>query len=199
MTIDFLFLLNSAVLGLGLAMDAFTVSVADGLADPGMSRRRRCLIAGVFAGFQALMPMLGWVSAHTLLTVFSSLARFFPWIALALLCFVGGKMIAEGVRACREKENARESPCATLGFLGLAVQGIATSVDALSVGFTFASYPPGGALISSLIIAVVTFAICWLGMLSGRRFGTIFSHRAGIAGGVILILIGAEIFLTGIL
>ncbi len=199
MIIDFLFLLNSAALGVGLAMDAFTVSIANALAEPGMKRGRRCLVAGTFSFFQALMPMLGWVAIHTLLEVFSSLTRFIPWVALLLLCFVGGKMIAEGVRACRSKQNGEEKPAATLGFRTLLVQGIATSIDALSVGFTFAAYPLGGALLASLVIAVVTFVICLLGILAGRRFGILLSHRAEIAGGVILVLIGIEIFLTGIL
>ena len=190
---NFVFFLNSGLLGVGLAMDAFSVSLANGLHDPHMSRRRGTIIAGTFAGFQAAMPMLGWVCVHTIVELFSSFEKFIPWIALALLGYIGGKMLVEGIKG-EEAEEAAE-----LSAGALFVQGVATSIDALSVGFTISEYGWGMALVCSLIIAVVTFFVCTAGLSLGKKFGTKLSGRASILGGVILIGIGLEIFVTGVL
>ena len=190
---SFVFFLNSGLLGVGLAMDAFSVSLANGLHDPHMSRRRGTIIAGTFAGFQAVMPMLGWVCVHTIVELFSSFEKFIPWIALALLGYIGGKMLVEGIKG-EEAEEAAE-----LSAGALFVQGVATSIDALSVGFTISEYGWGMALVCSLIIAVVTFFVCTAGLSLGKKFGTKLSGKASILGGVILIGIGLEIFVTGVL
>ena len=191
---DFMFFLNSALLGVGLAMDAFSVSLANGLNEPKMKKRKMCLVAGVFAIFQALMPMLGWVCVHTVVQYFQEFEKFIPWIALALLLFIGGKMLIEGLKCS-------DGVCeiSKLTFWGLIVQGVATSIDALSVGFTIASYVWWEALVCALVIAVVTFGICYAGLQLGKTFGTKFSNKATVMGGIILIIIGLEIFLTGIL
>ena len=190
---SFVFFLNSGLLGVGLAMDAFSVSLANGLHDPHMSRRRGTIIAGTFAGFQAAMPMRGWVCVHTIVELFSSFEKFIPWIALALLGYIGGKMLVEGIKG-EEAEEAAE-----LSAGALFVQGVATSIDALSVGFTISEYGWGMALVCSLIIAVVTFFVCTAGLSLGKKFGTKLSGKASILGGVILIGIGFEIFVTGVL
>ena len=189
---SFVFFLNSGLLGVGLAMDAFSVSLANGLHDPHMSRRRSAIIAGTFAGFQAAMPMLGWVCVHTIVELFSSFETFIPWIALALLGYIGGKMLVEGIKG-EEAEEAAE-----LSAGALFVQGVATSIDALSVGFTISEYGWLMALVCSLIIAVVTFFLCAAGLSLGKKFGTKLSGKASILGGVILIGIGLEIFVTGV-
>ena len=189
---SFVFFLNSVLLGVGLAMDAFSVSLANGLHDPRMSRRRGTIIAGTFAGFQAAMPMLGWVCVHTIVELFSSFETFIPWIALALLGYIGGKMLVEGIKG-EEAEEAAE-----LSAGALFVQGVATSIDALSVGFTISEYGWLMALVCSLIIAVVTFFLCAAGLSLGTKFGTKLSGKASILGGVILIGIGLEIFVTGV-
>ena len=191
---DFTFFLNSVLLGIALAMDAFSVSLANGLNEPKMPRKRMCLIAGVFGVFQALMPMLGYVCVKTIVTVFSAFEKMIPWIALALLGFIGGKMLYEGI-----KNRDGEAEPVAVGFMALLVQGIATSIDALSVGFTMAEYNLVQAIISALIIAVVTFFICIGGLLIGRKVGTKLSGKASILGGIILIAIGLEIFIKGIL
>ncbi len=188
------FILKSILLGAGLAMDAFSVSLANGLNEPKMKKRRMCFIAGVFAFFQFLMPLIGWVCVHTIAQYFVAFEKFIPWIALVLLCFIGGKMLIEGIKS-KESDNESCAVCAS----ALFVQGIATSIDALSVGFTIADYDFIKALISCLIIAVVTFIICMVGLFLGKKFGTKFAGKASILGGVILILIGIEIFITGIL
>lgn len=189
------FFFNSAALGVGLAMDAFSVSLANGLNEPDMRLSRMGLIAGVFGFFQALMPMLGWVCVHTIVKAFGVFERFIPWIALALLGFIGGKMLIEGIRHKDEAEHER----LPVGFGALIMQGVATSIDALSVGFTIADYDWVMALVCALIIAVVTFIICMAGLAIGKKFGTRLSNKAEILGGIILIAIGIEIFLSGIL
>ena len=190
---NYLFLFNSALLGVGLAMDAFSVSMANGLNEPRMRSGRMCAIAGVFAGFQALMPMLGWVCIHTIVRCFDAFRQLTPWIALVLLLFIGGKMLLEGI----QNEDG-DSEKAGVSFAALIVQGIATSIDALSVGFTIAEYDWLMALVCSLIIAAVTFIICMVGLLIGKKFGTKLSRKASILGGSILVVIGLEIFITGV-
>ncbi len=194
---NLLFFANSALLGVGLAMDAFSVSMANGLNEPNMHKTRMASIAGVFGFFQFLMPMLGWICVHTVVEYFSAFERFIPWIALILLCYIGGKMLIEGIR--NKGESAEEEAAKGLSFSGLLVQGVATSIDALSVGFTIAEYDWTMALTSSLIIAAVTFCICMGGLLIGKKAGTHLSGKASILGGIILIAIGLEIFISGMI
>ena len=105
MSIGFMFLFNSVLLGVGLAMDAFSVSLANGLNEPQMGNRRMCGIAGVFAFFQALMPMTGWVCIHTIVNHFRSFEKLVPWIALVLLLYIGGSMLKEGIKGGDEEEE----------------------------------------------------------------------------------------------
>ena len=189
---SFVFFLNSALLGVGLAMDAFSVSLANGLHDPHMSRRRGAIIAGTFGVFQAVMPMAGWLCVHTIVELFSAFETFVPWIALALLGYIGGKMLMEGIKG-EEAEEAAE-----LSAGALFMQGVATSIDALSVGFTISEYGWLMALVCSLIVATVTFFLCEAGLSLGKKFGTKLSGKASILGGVILIGIGLEIFISGV-
>ena len=192
-------LITSFFLGIGLAMDAFSVSLANGLNEPCMRRGKMCCIAGMFAFFQALMPLIGWVCIHTVVQYFKFFEKLIPWIALLLLCFIGGKMLYEGIKCKSEGGDDCDCGCGKrLGFTALVVQGIATSIDALSVGFTIAEYDLPSALLSAFVIAAVTFVICMGGILIGRKVGTKFADKAGILGGVILIIIGIEIFITGI-
>lgn len=191
---NFMFFCNSILLGAGLAMDAFSVSLANGLNDPQMRTGKMCGVAGVFAGFQALMPMLGWICVHTIVQYFTAMQSMIPWIALVLLLFIGGKMLIEGIR---NKEEEQETS-GKLGLSALLVQGVATSIDALSVGFTISDYGFVMALVCSLLIAAVTFIICMCGLAIGKKFGTKLSNKAAILGGLILIFIGVEIFVTGV-
>ena len=189
-----LFFINSVLLGVGLAMDAFSVSLANGLNEPDMSKKKMFTVAGVFAFFQALMPMIGWICVHTIIQYFKMFEKFIPWIALILLFFIGGKMILEGIKS---KNKEMDKP--KVGRAALLVQGVATSIDALSVGFTIAEYGLIMAMVSALIIAAVTFIICMAGLVIGKKFGAKFSNKATIFGGVILVLIGLEIFVKGVL
>lgn len=193
MNLGFSFFFNSILLGIGLAMDAFSVSLANGLNEPGMKKGKMCAVAGVFAAFQAIMPLTGWVCVHTIVQYFRAFEQFIPWIAMILLGYIGGKMLYDGITG----GDGEEEDCG-VGFKALMLQGVATSIDALSVGFTIADYDFVSALLAALIIAAVTFFICMGGLVIGRTAGTRLAGRAGILGGVILLFIGAEIFVTSI-
>ncbi len=195
---DPLFFLNSVLFGIGLAMDAFSVSMANGLHEPKMGMARMSTIAGTFGFFQILMPLLGWVCVRTVAEVMTGFQRLTPWIALILLLYIGGKMLLEGIGDERKQGSDEKTETAVSG-AGLLLQGIATSIDALSVGFTIADYHWKAAVIEALIIGIVTFGICIAGLRIGKYFGTKLAGKASMLGGVILIGIGLEIFLKGIL
>lgn len=192
---DLRFFLNSILIGVGMAMDAFSVSLANGLREPEMRKPKMLGIASTFGFFQAFMPLFGWICVHTVVEKFQSFEKCIPWVALFLLAFIGGKMLWEGIRP----GEGDEAEAVSVGLFSLFVQGIATSIDALSVGFTTADYDFVEALVSSLIIAAVTILISYIGLVIGKKFGTRLSGKASILGGVILIAIGVEIFLEGIL
>jgi len=207
-------IITSILLGVGLAMDAFSVSLANGLNEHKMGMGRMLGIAGTFAGFQFAMPMIGWFCVHAAAQKFQAFQKFIPWIALALLLYIGGSMLIEGIKDSKESKASGEGKSGDAGLVGevggatpdvkklafgaLMVQGVATSIDALSVGFTIAEYNTAEAFISSLIIGVVTYAICMAGLALGKKFGTKLAGKASILGGVILIGIGIEIFVTGV-
>ncbi len=192
---DAVFFFNSILLGVGLAMDAFSVSLANGLGEPEMPKSRALTIAGTFAFFQFLMPMLGYLCVHTLLEKFAVFERFVPYIALALLALIGGSMLRDGLRGGTEQT---EKAASGVGAAALLLQGVATSIDALSVGFTIADYELLAAFVCSLIIAAVTLVICLGGLRLGRTLGMRLAGRASILGGAILLLIGLEIFIKGV-
>ena len=191
MHLGFSFFFTSIMLGAGLAMDAFSVSLANGLNEPAMKQRRMCGVAGIFSLFQFAMPMIGWICVSTVARLFGVFERFIPWIALILLGFIGGKMLYEGIK---NKEDEEEK--AAVGLKGLLVQGVATSIDALSVGFTISEYNWLEAVLACLVIGIVTFLICYAGLGIGKKAGTKLAGKAGILGGAILIFIGLEIFIT---
>ena len=192
MTWNLMFFVNSVLLGVGLAMDAFSVSMANGLNEPNMKRSRMAAMAGVFGSFQFLMPMIGWLCVHTIVQYFNAFEKCIPWIALILLLYIGSKMLIEGIRGAEDDEQTG------VGAFALFIQGVATSIDALSVGFTIADYDLIMALVCSIIIAIVTFFICITGVKIGKTFGTRLASKSQILGCMILIAIGLEIFIKGI-
>ena len=176
-----------------------------------MRWRRILLVAGTFAFFQFAMPMIGWFCVHTAATYFNAFQPFIPYIALFLLLFIGGKMLIEGLRPQECKIVPAESEDgATIseggrvvcegqhacGLGALAIQGIATSIDALSVGFTISEYGTFEALVACLVIGVLTLGICTAGVLIGKKFGTKLAEKASLFGGVVLIGIGIWIFVS---
>ena len=193
MSMNASFFVQNAFLGVGLAMDAFSVSIANAIADPDMKKGRRCLIAGTFGVFQTAMPLIGWFFFHWLAVSFDLAEKLIPWIGFILLLFIGGKMVWEGLHP---SEDAEKRPVGLLMLLG---QGVATSIDALSVGVTMAEWDVSAALIGSVIIGAVTFAICLAGVLLGRQIGLRYAGRAGILGGLILIAIGVRLLLGAVL
>lgn len=184
-------ILISILLGFSLAMDAFSVSIANGLHEINMSKKKMTYMSFIFATFQALMPLIGWVCVHYLLKIFESFQVYIPIIALFLLLFIGSKMLYDGIR---NKDNVVEDT----KFTTILIQGVATSLDALSVGFTIGEYTFIYAIISILIIGVITFFICYFGVLLGKKFSNKFTNKASILGGSILIFIGLEIFITSL-
>ena len=194
MNLGISFFITSIMLGAGLAMDAFSVSLANGLNEPTMKKSRMCGVAGIFSVFQFAMPLIGWICVSTVARLFGAFEKLIPWIALILLGYIGGKMLYEGIK---RKENEEEQTA--VGLKGLLIQGIATSIDALSVGFTISDYNWMEALLACLLIGTITFFICYAGLGIGKKAGTKLAGKAGILGGVILILIGLEIFITGII
>ncbi len=184
------FYIQSILLGIALAMDACAVSMANGLNEPNMKKRKIVLIAFMFAFFQALMPLIGYFIGHAILQY---IEKFIPWIALILLCFLGGKMLFEGFK--KEEDNEAK----VLTFATLFVQAIATSIDALSVGLTIAEYSIGEAVICALIIATITFILSFASVFIGKKFGTKLGNKAEMLGGIILIGIGIEIFISGLI
>lgn len=190
---NFEFFIVSIMFGLGLAMDAFSVSLANGMNEKRMKIGRMCKVAGIFAIFQGLMPLLGWVAVHTILEYFNGFSKFIPYIALVLLSYIGGKMIYEGIKKDCDCED-----CA-VGFGALIVQGVATSIDALTVGLDIGEYNFLEALVCVLIISLVTFIICMFGVWAGKKFGNMLSNKATVFGGIILVGIGIYIFIKGIL
>lgn len=207
--ISIVLIINSLLLGVGLAMDAFSVSVANGLKEPKMKPARMSIIAGVYALFQFAMPVIGWFLVHTLIGIFDELEKIIPWVGFVLLIFIGGKMIFETVSEIRNKKADKNSGSKTdakengdsdnkIGAYALIIQGIATSIDALSVGLTISDYHVVAALTASIIIAVVTFIICMLGLKLGKLVGDGLGKFAGIIGGIILIGIGIEILVKGL-
>lgn len=191
MNLGVTFFFNSILLGMGLAMDAFSVSLANGLQEPAMKKRRMCGIAGVFGAFQFLMPMTGWFCVSSIARYFEIFAKYIPCIALILLGYIGGKMLYEGLKGGNVEEEITAP-----GVQVLLLQGVATSVDALSVGFTISSYHFAEALAACLLIGVTTFLICYAGLAIGKKAGTRLAGKAGILGGVILIFIGLKIFIS---
>jgi putative Mn2+ efflux pump MntP len=187
-------------------MDAFSVSVAAGLGDPSMKHSRMFTIAGTFCFFQIAMPLIGWICVRTVAEKFALFQKAIPWIALILLCFIGGKMILEEIArasipadAAASEAMEEERMAASLGGAELIAQGIATSIDALSVGFTIADYSLPYALVSAAVIGAVTFAVCLAGLIIGKTVGKKLAGKASAVGGIILIAIGIEIFVKGVL
>lgn len=183
------------LLAVGLSMDAFAVSVGNGLSMKKSDPKAALAIAASFGLFQALMPTVGYFLGSAFETVIS---RFDHYIALIFLGFIGGKMIFDGIRELREKKKsagaAEEEKPFKLSFGALMIQSVATSIDALIVGVSFAALPNVNIWIAVTLIGVITFSISLVGVFSGKKFGQLLGSRAEIFGGLILVGIGVKVF-----
>lgn len=195
MNINSVFIIENLLLGIGLAMDAFSVSLVNGMSEPCMKKKKILAIALMFALFQAAMPIAGWFCVHTIVDKFKMVRPVIPWIAFVLLLYIGIEMIKNAIK----HTDSSKQCIPRIRFSALIIQGVATSIDALSAGFTLATYNFINVLCAVSIIATVTFAICYGGVLVGKKFGTYLSNKSMIFGGSILIFIGVEILLKGII
>lgn len=211
---------TSLLLGVGLAMDACAVSLTDGMNEPKMRAGKALLIAFTFAFFQAFMPMVGWTCVTLVVDSFAEFAKYVPYIAFALLAVIGGKMLYDGIKGVKNERNhtqngldaeqsvaeqdvntQNKTNAAELTVWGLLIQAVATSIDALSTGFSLADIAGGNvwyALLSCAIIAAVTFAISVAAVFVGKKMGNKLGAKAEILGGAVLIAIGLEILIKGI-
>lgn len=177
------------LIGVGLSMDAFAVSVCKGLGMSRLNIRQATIISLFFGGFQALMPLIGWALGSQLADLITPIDH---WIAFALLAFVGGKMLWDAFH--EDDEQGEEAQDAKLDLKELIMLAIATSIDALAVGITFAFL--GVNIVWAIaVIGVTTFALSVVGVAVGHVFGARYEKGATIAGGIVLILIGCKILL----
>ena len=193
MSLTALFIINSIVLGAGLAADAFSVSLVNGMSEPGMKRSTMILSSAVFAVFQGVMPMTGYLMVTAAVSHFGTLSSYVPWAAVAILMVLGVRMLVSGDAGSTGSGTARITAWTLL------VQGVATSIDALSVGFVISEFPFSSAAVCACIISAVTFAVCYAGVLIGKKAGVRLCGRASLFGGIILLAVAAELLLSMIL
>lgn len=178
------------LIGVGLSMDAFAVAVCKGLCMKRLDARQTAVIALFFGGFQALMPLIGWALGKQFESYITAVDH---WIAFVLLAVIGGKMLWEAFH-----DDGEDDACPVDGFQldlkELTMLAVATSIDALAVGITFAFLQVE--IVSSIVsIGVTTFVLSALGVALGHFFGARFEKPASTAGGIVLILIGCKILL----
>ncbi|HPF28684.1 MAG TPA: manganese efflux pump MntP family protein [Lachnospiraceae bacterium] len=174
------------LIAIGLSMDAFAVSICKGLSTKKVRLKHYLLVGVWFGGFQALMPLIGYLLGSTFEKYITAIDH---WIAFVLLIFIGGNMVREGVSKEEEKQDD------SFGARGMLILAVATSIDALAVGITFALLPNVNILAAVSLIGTITFILAAVGLKVGNVFGTRYKSRAEIAGGIILILIGSKILL----
>lgn len=173
------------LLSVGLGMDAFAVSICKGISMKKMDWKKACIIGLYFGGFQAIMPVIGYFLGST----FESLiTNFDHWVAFVLLAIIGGNMIKESFS--KEGENMSSD----VSFKTMLILAIATSIDALAVGITFAFFKVN-LILAITLIGIITFALSVIGTKVGNRFGDTYENKAELVGGVILILLGLKILL----
>lgn len=175
-------------LGIALSMDAFAVSICKGLGMKKINYKQALVIAAFFGGFQALMPLIGWLLGSQFQQL---IEKYDHWVAFALLLFIGGKMIIDVIRGGDDEC----SDCGRFDVRELFVMAIATSIDALATGIVIAMEPDTSIWLSIAIIGLTTFVICIGGVIIGNKCGSKFKNKATVAGGIILILIGIKILL----
>ncbi|MBO5617813.1 MAG: manganese efflux pump [Pseudobutyrivibrio sp.] len=183
--------LDIFLLGVGLSMDAFAVAICKGLAMKKVNKKQMLLIALFFGGFQALMPLIGWLVGSTFA---KKIAAFDHWIAFILLAIVGGNMVVDAIKEWKEEDKV-EIVDPPIDFKELTLLSIATSIDALACGVTFSFYEDFNIIKAIAIIGVTTFVISAGGVYVGNIFGDKYKAKAQLVGGIILIFLGIKILL----
>ncbi|WP_294346377.1 manganese efflux pump MntP family protein [uncultured Clostridium sp.] len=179
--------LELVLIAVGLSMDAFAVAVCKGLNMKKIDYKQAIIIALFFGGFQGLMPLIGWILGKQFESYITSIDH---WIAFGLLAFIGVQMIIEAIKGDdEEKEQSSE-----IKIKELIALAIATSIDALAVGITFA-FLQASIIPSISLIAIITFILSIVGVVIGNKFGAKYKSKAELAGGVVLVLIGLKILL----
>ncbi|MDR0821104.1 MAG: manganese efflux pump MntP family protein [Oscillospiraceae bacterium] len=189
---DISLILQTAVIGVALSMDALAVSAANGMALSPLKLRHAFIVAAIFAVAQAIMPLLGYLLGSLFA---ATIERFAPWVALICLGVIGTKMFIDSLK--HHDDKAAKS---VLSPVALAVQAVATSIDALVVGVSFPAMGLHGANAFAAvgIIGAVTFIICFVGALLGKKFGSLLGSKAGLIGGTVLVAVGVKLFISGI-
>lgn len=177
------------IIAIALSLDAFAVSITSGVTIKNLKIRNAFKIAAFFGGFQALMPLMGYLAGRT---VNSYIQNYDHWIAFGLLTFIGGKMIYEGFKI---EECELDKDC--LNSVTLLILAIATSIDALAVGVVFSSLA-GAIIMPAAIIGVITFVVCFAGVYIGDKIGSFFEKKMEIVGGAVLIIIGIKLLVEGL-
>lgn len=187
-----LWIIQSILLGAGLAMDATCVSITNGLIEPSMKKRKMFKIALAFGIFQGIMPLIGYLIG----SIFEKfLTNAIPYFALILLSYLGGKMIYEGIKKYKKAKNDEVIEEHVLSNKDLFIQSIATSIDALTIGIIYVGTTMVVAYTTFAIVAIVTFLFCIIALVFGKKLGSHLSNKAEIIGGLILIGIGLKIFI----
>lgn len=178
-------------IALGLAMDAFAVAVCKGLSMTKLNYRNAVIMALFFGGFQAIMPLLGWLLGSQFSDYITAYSH---WVVFVLLAFIGGRMIYGAI------SDKGEAPCDgdKVDFKELSLLAVATSIDALAVGISFALLPDTNIIISVALIGVITFFLSFFGVAIGNRFGNKFKSHAEVFGGMILVAIGLKTLIEGL-
>ena len=178
------------LIGIILSMDAFAAAMCRGLTMRKIDYKQAVIIALTFGVFQAVMPIIGWLLGSTFENLISNVDH---WVAFGLLTLIGGKMIYDGVTKKKDDEDKKEGD--KLKIKELLVMAIATSIDALAVGITFAIVDGLSIWLSVGVIGIITFILCFIGVIIGHKFGNRFEKQATLIGGIVLILIGVKILL----
>ncbi len=187
--------IETFLIGVGLSMDAFAVSICKGLKMRKLNLKQALIIGLFFGGFQALMPLIGYLLG----TSFSDLVSSFDhWIAFILLAFIGGKMAIESFKKDDDAENAENQLDPPLDYKELFIMAVATSIDALAVGISFA-FLNMNIIPAITIIGITTFCLSIVGVWVGNKFGEKYKSKAELAGGIILIGIGIKILVEHLL
>lgn len=197
-------IIDIILIGIGLSMDAVAVSVSNGITEYKMKNRKVLLIALFFGIFQGVMPFAGFMLGSIFARYVEMLA---PYFAFVLLGFIGGKMIVDATKDIR-LQNKESKECETNGnritIAVLILQALATSIDAFAVGVNMACYKSAGALylevwLACVIIAIITFGLCVFAVLVGKKTGDVFSDKATLMGGIILVIIALKMLIEGLI